>query len=373
MTAELRAGPASGTIRSPVPEVTFDHGIFVTQRFGGVSRYFVELARALARAGVPVTVRSPIFVTDAVETLRREGVAVRGRLVPAFKGATWLGNQLGRLASSRSAPGLVHETWYMDSVGKRCPGRIAVTLHDMISELFPDEVTGGLEQSRRKRAAVKRADLIFCVSETTRRDAAELLGIPADRMVVTPLASSLSVLPRSQSARPFLLYVGHRGGYKNFRLLLSAYGSRPRLHGEFDLVCFGGPPLDASERELVPRAGKVVHLVGGDDVLEQLYAQASVLVCTSRYEGFGLPLLEAMSAGCPVVAVGGGSTPEVGGSAARYVQADDIDELADTLESLLSDEAELEAMSARGVLRSANFSWSRTASRTLEAYAERQS
>lgn len=349
-----------------LPVVTFDHGIFVAQRHGGVSRYFVELARHLRRAGAGVVVDSPVYVTDGLRSLATEGVVVRGVHVPVFPGVTRLGNALGHVLPS-SRGDVLHETWY-GRVGTRKRGApIAVTVHDMISELFPAAVNGAALQTRRKRDAVNRADIILCVSENTRRDAMRLLDLPPERLVVTPLASSLPVLPRNESGKPYVLYVGKRGGYKNFSLLLDAFSTTKRLRDSFTLVCFGGGAFTDDERQRMAHAGDVVHVDGDDHALARYYSGARIFVSTSRYEGFGLPLLEAMSAGCPVIAVAGGSVPEVGGDSVAYI-SDDAGELAVVLDRLLHDAVALREATASGLGRSKHYSWDRTAAITLAAY-----
>lgn len=366
----LRADPYGqgyGVIMRAEPSVTFDHGIFVAQRHGGVSRYFVELARHLGRSGVAVAVDSPIYVTDGLRSLVDDGVVVRGRHVPVFPGVTRLGETLAGFPR-RLRSDVLHETWYGKSPTRRKQGLLAVTLHDMISELFPESVKGAGFQSQRKREAVARADVIFCVSETTRRDAMGLLGLPGERFVVTPLASSLPVLPRAETGKPFILYVGKRGGYKNFPLLLEAFSVDPTLRGALTIVCFGGGGFSEDERRLISQAGEVIHVDGDDLALARWYAGARAFVSTSHYEGFGIPLVEAMSAGCPVIAVGGGSVPEVGGDAIVSI-GDSPDELAAHLRRLFDDEWRTVVAEA-GRVRSRRYSWQRTAALTLDAYRE---
>jgi glycosyltransferase involved in cell wall biosynthesis len=172
--------------------------------------------------------------------------------------------------------------------------------------------------------------------------------------------------------RPFLLFVGHRGGYKNFKGMLLAVASRKELRKDFDIIAFGGPAFNASEIDLIHKAGlrdgSVHQISGGDAILGQLYREASAFVYPSLYEGFGLPLLEAMAHGCPVVSSNTSSMPEVVGQAGEYFSPIDIGEQADAICNVVFDLSRREGLVHLGNEQLNNFSWRKCAEETLDLY-----
>jgi glycosyltransferase involved in cell wall biosynthesis len=187
------------------------------------------------------------------------------------------------------------------------------------------------------------------------------------------LANSLVVKPRCAPSLegPFILYVGQRCPHKNFPVLLNAYCHSPGVHREFGLVCFGGEPFTKEEKQLLARHGlqqRACQVSGTDEELAGHYSRASLLVYPSLYEGFGLPLLEAMHYGCPVVASRTASLPEVGGDAAAYFDPSSEDDLAAAMARVLSDAALRMRMIDKGYGREKQFSWDTCASQTLALY-----
>jgi len=172
--------------------------------------------------------------------------------------------------------------------------------------------------------------------------------------------------------RPFILFVGARGGYKNFDRLLQAYAGRSILHESYDLVAFGGGDFSGNERALVRSLGlneNQVRQLGGDDaVLSVLYQQASLFVYPSLYEGFGIPPLEAMSLDCPVICSNTSSMPEVVGNAAVQFNPHDIDSIANALEAVITNPTLQADLRQRGRERLHAFSWHRCALETLNVY-----
>jgi glycosyltransferase involved in cell wall biosynthesis len=248
-------------------------------------------------------------------------------------------------------------------------------VHDLIAELFPQQVRNSSQQSDLKAAAVEAADLVMCVSNQTRDDLIRILDVDASKIAVSPLASSIGTVRPAQAARrpPYILYVGQRAGYKNFESLAQAFKASRLLRRHFELVCFGGPKFNARELQLFSGLsssgrGAVTLLQGDDSDLSALYRNASIFVCPSLYEGFGLPVLEAMSCGCPVVATARGSIPEVGGDAIAYSDDVTAEAVRESRESVAFDEARFAVMRSAGQTRSDDFSWMRTADTTLAAY-----
>jgi glycosyltransferase involved in cell wall biosynthesis len=304
---------------------------------------------------------------------------VAGRHVPPMRHTSTLRTLLngvlarGWLAAAR--PDVVHETYF--SRRPVAPRRAAcvVTVFDMIHERFPQYFSSRDTTSVRKAAAVRRADQVICISENTRRDLLERLPVNPEIVSVVHLAGSPApaVRPRRPLVDgPYVLYVGPRGGYKNFEGLLRAIAHSPSLRTGMRVVAFGGGALRATERALVRTLGlderTVVHISGNDAALDAAYAFAAAFVYPSRYEGFGIPPLEAMARDCPVVCAENSSLPEVVGDAAVLCDADDPASIAAAIEQVVDSPARADELRARGRLRSAQFTWDRCARASYEVY-----
>lgn len=368
-------------------KIAYDPQIFCKQTYGGVSRYFCELASRLSQTlGVEVSITAPFYINAYLQELPPR--IVKGFRGPSadrlrsvyprlfFRGA---GLVLGDLALRAQFPDIVHETYYYSCpLGPRRARRV-VTLHDMIHERFPTHFPSADKTARYKALAAKRADHVICVSESTRRDVIEILGLKPEKTSVIhhgfdlmKLRNGNVLMERSVTGRPFLLYVGSRGGYKNFLRLLEAYASSPQLRTEFRLVCFGGGVLSSGEQERIERLGLnrdcVIQLGGCDQLLSRLYAHASAFVYPSLYEGFGIPPLEAMSHDCPVVCGMAGSIPEVVGDGGEYFDSTDVDSMREAIERVVSSEDYRNSLIAKGRARLRCFSWDQCAKETLDVY-----
>lgn len=359
--------------------IAFDHQIFGWQEYGGISRYICELARALAiEKAQEVRVIAPLFVNRHLLEAA-SAIQVTGRLVPRLPNGGRLYRRINALLAAPSLnafrPDIVHETFY--AAGRIAPkgSRVVLTVHDMIHERFGAQLSRFDPTRREKSLSVARADHIICVSEHTRQDLHELLGIePARTSVVYHGFSRLpaTTVEPHRSDRPFLLYVGHRGRYKNFDALLQAYAHSPMLRREFDLVCFGGPALSHAEKRRIAtlglRSDSVTQVSGDDGMLAARYRAASLLVYPSIYEGFGIPPLEAMSLDCPVACSNVSSIPEVVGDAAALFDPYQVESIRETIERVVGDEDVRRNLITRGRKRVHMFSWSRCAEQTLAVY-----
>ncbi len=237
------------------------------------------------------------------------------------------------------------------------------------------------------RAALERADAILAISEHTRRDLIDRLGARPERIVVTPLAHDptyrrrhrhprgvASVQRRYDLPERFVLFVGTLEPRKNLMRLVQAYASlSDSLRRDVSLVIAGGPGwLSESLRREVVNGDWLtgVRFIGyvRDEDMASLYSLATVFAYPSLYEGFGLPVLEAMACGVPVLTSNISSLPEVAGGAAVLVTPTDVDAIADGLTQLLDDPALAAKLVARGLEWSTNFSWDRCARETLAVY-----
>jgi glycosyltransferase involved in cell wall biosynthesis len=364
-------------------KVAFDHQIFCAQKYGGVSRYVAELAcRLPAHGALDVSVIAPLFINEYLVS-DRASQFTRGRYVnmpPYTFGSFSLLSAVNRVAAPVAWRGktadILHETYYATKPIGDARRRV-VTVHDMVHELFSEEFPDATRVTAAKRAAIDRASHIICVSATTQRDLVQLYGVdPARTSVVhhgySTTTEGNTAGGHTSERKPSLLYVGHRGGYKNFSTLLRAYGSSSILQ-EFELVAFGGGPFTPSEQEEIQRLGisrRVRFESGSDQKLAKCYQKAAAFIYPSKYEGFGLPPLEAMSHGCPVVCSNAGSIPEVVGDAGYYFDPASSDDLRIALEQVVTTDALRSDLRKLGYARVATFSWDKCAAATARIYRE---
>jgi glycosyltransferase involved in cell wall biosynthesis len=265
---------------------------------------------------------------------------------------------LGHLVYPRRA--LVHR---MDLVLPPPPGPDVVTLHDLVSWDFADEST----PVRAAAAELRRADAVICVSEFTATQASERLGLTdvtvvhngVDERYFDPPSLDAAWLARHGIPGPFVLYAGGSSARKNLPGLAAAWRLASRGLPDWHLVLAG--PRSHSRTTLFGGLPRVVHLGRVEDaVMPSLVAAAGCVVVPSLYEGFGLPALEGMAAGVPVVSSNRSSLPEVVGDAGILVDPAP-DALAEGLLAVASSSVDLAAMTERGRQRAQHFTWERAA------------
>ena len=363
---------------------------WIHPEISGIGLYTTELARALAGAdrGNEYVL---LFDDPAVmeRTLRETGLAdapnVSTRLVGY--GPHSAASQLRLPALLRELRADVfHSTNYMMPLRVVRGVRRVVTIHDLIPLLVRDHAP----RSRKSRVLpvfrrllveiVRRADLVITVSESTRLDVLRALAVAPERnarIVAIPEGVSPEYRPAIKRPRavPVILYVGRRDPYKNLPLLVEAVG-RLKADGVRARLRVVGPPDDRYPE--APRRAREFGLdadidwvgyVTSEELLRE-YQQADVFCLPSRYEGFGLPVLEAMACGTPVVCGNKGSLTEVAGDAALLVDPDDADRIAQALRRVLADPETAARLSTKGLERAAMFTWEETARRTLDAYRQ---
>lgn len=360
-------------------KICYDHQIFSMQKYGGVSRYFYEVVRRISEyPDVDVVVLALANINQYLCN-GLPGKLIGQHLPNIPKSGMLLkrlNNIISRPIANQCKPDIFHETYY--SMTDCCPysAKRVLTVHDMIHEKFSNHFSQRDKTQQIKAHAVKKADHIICVSENTRQDLISLLNVSEEKISVVYHGYSLiphnKVIKYVKIKKPFILYVGSRNGYKNFEGLLRVYSKSPLLKNRLSIVCFGGGNFSARESSLFESLhisqGNIEHVSGTDDVLAGLYASATVFVYPSLYEGFGIPPLEAMSFGCPVLSANVSSMPEVVGDAAKLYNPANETEMRIAIESVVSNPERAQALVERGYDRIKKFSWDKCARDTLNVY-----
>jgi glycosyltransferase involved in cell wall biosynthesis len=308
----------------------------------------------------------------------RSNIQIRVMRFPLFKRRFW--EQMASLLVG--SHDLLHFPYDSCVAWKR--GKFITTIHDVKPLLF-DAVRSrpSIHQAVERllvRNPLARIDHVLTDSLSSRQDIAKHLGIPEDRLtVVYPGIDLQEFRPASsdeateKNRRPYVLCVAGSDPTKNVGALVEAFGNLPAsLRQAHHLVLVGDFRRRGDLRERVRLVGIEKHTIFSgivsDERLVELYQHAAVFVFPSLYEGFGLPVLEAMACGCPVISSDASSLPEVAGDAAILVNPTDVRQLTAEMERVLTDAGLRRALRERGLVQAARFSWDRTARETIAVY-----
>jgi len=374
-------------------DVVVEAGTFCSAPDGGVTRIYREILPRMCESDPDLTLE--VFVQNPLRRPLPVHPSIR-RTAPLPIDA-WLrpyrlwrrpAHLARRAAYGAAARGDRSRLWHstLFTVPPRWPGATLVTVYDMIHERFPELFQGSTSAhaQRQKAQAVHAANRVICISESTRVDVIERYALDPDLVVTIPLAASavFRVLdPHAAKvaattihpalSRPFLLWVGGRHAHKDFQRFARVFAA---WDGRDDLrIVTVGAPLTKAESILLQQLGlseRVLALSGvQDEELCVLYNLATALVYASRYEGFGIPLLEAMACGCPVVAARIPSSIEVAGDCGVLFEVGDPADMMHALATVVGDGRDADRV-RRGRERAGRFSWDRTALDTLSVYRE---
>jgi glycosyltransferase involved in cell wall biosynthesis len=326
------------------PLVVVDADVLGRRRTGDET-YVEQLLRALPQVAddlrIAAIARDAALVPDGIEPIVLRARSQELRMAIAVP------RLLGRLR-----PALAH---FVHSLPLRCPAPAVLTVQDLSWERDPS-VFGFWDLVTFKifvRRSVRRAQHVFAISERTKRDLVEVYGTRPDKITVTPLAPDPAFRP-AQEHDSFLLFVS---AIEPRKQPLDAIDAANAVGRKLVVV---GPPKDAELAAELRRRGADVRGYVPKDELVRLYQSAACLLFPSRYEGFGLPVVEAMACGTPVVAAPEPALQEVAGDAAVFA-----DDLADGVRRALADR---DRLSAAGLERARSFSWRETARITADLY-----
>lgn len=359
-------------------KILYDHQVFSWQKYGGISRYFFELIPRITNDyQAQVSLFMGYYINEyGLEQYSDKFLDFDGQKyqpIPKTGRVLALYNEfLFKRFAKKNAYNIFHQTYYDNMFSRKNTKRV-VTVYDMIHEIYPEYFSSRDNTAKQKKECFRYADGIICISQSTKRDLLERYNIPEEKIAVSYLGNSLRIKPQSKSIidSPYILYVGQRTGYKNFNLLLQAFAKSKHINENFKLVTFGGGRFDNKEIELMDSlrvTGKIEHYQGEDALLATLYKYASTFVYPSLYEGFGIPPLEAMYYGTPVIVSNSSSIPEVVEDAGLYFEPTSVEDLTEKLNCILSDLELRNRLVECGYQQEKKFSWDRCAKETMKFY-----
>jgi glycosyltransferase involved in cell wall biosynthesis len=353
----------------------YDEQIFLLQDYGGISRYFTELIKtfhAHPEMGV-----EPVLSSRSVRNqylLGETNFLELRRVDSTFSAFLNLVSRALFTRETKESVDLVHQTFYLPGFFSRFGKRPkAITLFDMIPE--------NTESNRKfwnphfaKRYVLPKADLVFSISESSTKDMFSEYGIDID--VTT---TYLGVGPEYQPNLPklewqpnkYFLFVGNRDGYKDCQLAIRSFAVFAKKFLGVQLLLVGGGPLNKSEKGLIASLGVensiIQRSVSAED-LPNTYSNALGLIYPSRYEGFGLPLVEAMASAIPVLASDTPINVEIAGDCATYFPVGDEQALTQSLLQLATNPLSFQDKIRSGEVRSKDFTWEKCAELTAAEY-----
>lgn len=350
-------------------KILYDHQAFYADKTGGVTRYFNEIIRNMpdeATTEIVALTNMNIYVDDLLPHALHLDYPRNSRVLAKLLKTA---NQMYSLSRIRRDDyDVLHvtnnEIYYLD----KCRRPVVTTIHDMIYEWhnqFPKLVEW-------RKIQCEKADHIITVSENTRKELLERYP-KLDPAKVSTIYHGASLIPftrQDNGLGRYLLYVGKRTDYKNFDNLARAAALLMDKDRELKLVCTGAA-FTTEERKMLQSlriADRTQARHVSDTELYNLYANAQAFVFPSRYEGFGIPILESWHCQCPVVLTRSSCFPEIGQEACGYFNPDDIEEMAQSIADVIYDPAHRQELIRLGNERLKKFSWQKTAQQTLEVY-----
>lgn len=387
-------------------KVLFDHQAFNMQKMGGVSRGFVEVVSRLKDFGIDweISIKdcANVYLLERLPEVKLTGkfetkydfrakypwLPLRGKIFEVLKyfylvrSSEWINKRLSVRKIIEGNYDIFHATFldtyflkYLKYIGKK---PLVITIHDMTPDLFP-HLCYIPSHIVAKETLKKYASHIIVPSQNTKNDVVKILHYPEERIKVIHWGADilseeyLNSLPRIVP-QDYLLFVGGRGGYKGFNTFLSEFRKVHEKHSDLYLVCTGSP-FREEEKQLIAKLGLTDYVrqqYVNQQELHSLYRYAKGFVFPSQSEGFGIPVYEAFSCGCPTFLNNATCFPEVGRNGAKYFQQD---ETSSTFSSVFFDyleheEAEKLAMTTEGLNIIKASSWEKTAQEYAAFYKE---
>jgi len=390
-------------------KILYDHQIFEMQSYGGISRYFYELIKNFklndsVEIILPIKKSNNIYLKDTnlFSNYNIGPIKNFNDFLPNinFWGKGRLYNNLFKLGIIKDYKkinlentieilkkgnfDILHPTYYDDYFLEYLMGKAFVlTIHDMTHEIYPEYFPLFSKEIKLKRELSYKASKIIAVSKSTKKDIIKIFGIDEKKIEViyhgcslrfsqTINENSYNYINKNYIPENYLLFIGNRFNYKNFYFFLIAIKKILEKNKDINLVCAGGENFTQDEIQFFNNLNLQDRLfyfdINNDNFLSFLYNKAVAFVFPSLYEGFGLPILEAFSCGCPVILSNCSSLPEIAEDAAIYFNPKDINSIIEVVTEVINNSRLRELLKEKGLEQLKKFSWEKTIQMTKKVY-----
>jgi len=371
-------------------KILYDHQTFRLE-VGGIPRYYLNLINTI-KSKTTCTVETSVIINrnnyfqknEGFVTINRYNFSILnyllkkrpGRMIIEYINKTYTLYKLKK--NNYDVLHLTNENCsYVISNNINIP--IVITIHDLIPEIFPKYFPNSEIRLRKRKEIIDRADHIICISNSTKNDLLKYYQVEESKIsiiyhgkseMLSNLKNEITPIPANKK---YLLYVGDRiAGYKNFWNMVNSLSSWLQNHEDIILVCIGSnfSVNELKKIEDLNLTTKLIAFYANETIIGSIYHNSICFIYPSLYEGFGLPILEAMQTGCPILLSKASCLPEIAEDAAIYFDPETFDGFIEGLNTLILDIDLKNDMIQKQKKRLNSFSWEKTAIETVEAYSK---
>lgn len=360
-------------------KILIDHQIFCIQQYGGISRYFNVLMKTNDNLEVENTT---VFTNNYYLNLDKLKKYISFFFKNNFRGKRHILNYLNKYFSiakiKKGKFDIFHPTYYDPYFLKYLNDKpFVLTVHDMTHEKLSEFCPKNDKTSSNKKILAHKASKIIAVSNSTKNDLIEIFGIEESKIEVIYHGNSMLLNDSLNSGINFpsnyLLFVGIRGGYKNFTLFIESISKLLNEDLSLSVVCAGGGKFNKKEKTLFKKLNiqsSVFQYDLNDNLLAQLYTKAIAFVFPSLYEGFGIPILESFACNCPLICSNTSSLPEIASDGAEYFDPYSKESIYQVVKKVIENKNIRNSIIKKGKERLKYFSWAKTALETKKIYED---
>lgn len=366
-------------------KIVVDSQIFNTQKNGGISRYYTEIFSCLSgkktlKIVVPIYSTTNIYFNQSVLFTPKKKIHLlwikvlyKLKILNKAKKKSRCEFLLKELIAKQNYDLFIptyYDTYFLDLIGSK---PFVLTVYDMIYELFPEYFEDCKNVVPNKLFLMEKATRIIAVSENTKKDIITIYPhIDASKIDVIYHGSSIKINELEVSLpENYVLFVGTRALYKNFIFLVNSIAELLKNDPNLYLICAGGGSFEINENKIICELGlekQIIQKYFEEEELGVFYSKAKCFVFPSLYEGFGIPILEAMTCSCPVVLANNSSFPEVAGTAGVYYELNNGEDLKNRIKDLIQIESLRQEFSSKGLEQVKKFNWNKAAEECLSVY-----